>query len=435
MDGLKEDVQNFQRFQSFGPPRISNYGMSSSDEQLPGSGFGTHSNQYDCTDPGKSVWSFGLYCTIQEDLDLKSWPHFECCKKIWEKVDGRQKVDRGIFTSFADVVRNREDIATERDRGDSNYMSSSRSTISDQFHVKHQDHNVRRPVKASAARSKRPPPCLFQYDDPISEELSLSLEPISSSSSHFSSDCDGENNDGIFLSSLKISKADRDSRSVDERKKQPLLHPRMSTPTSNSNMLSKRRYPPTCHLPYEDSCLEVEDASLEPVSSSSSHFSDVDLELSDIAYLQGRISTIAYANTSPSPTTASQDCTFRSSASQRTIIAQLNVSPPQPSATKEVPIKENVAERTGSQMHHVIFPTTEFPTLTSASNPTSAKTPDSGKIPKLMEIKLDMKDKMDMDTSPLSSESKALENGLLRVAKYNETQKGIRTNESPINEI
>ncbi|CAL8087349.1 unnamed protein product [Orchesella dallaii] len=70
------------------------------------------------------------------------------------------------------------------------------------------------------------PPGLFQYDDPISEELSLSLEPISSYSSHFSSDCDGENNDGTLNGNPSlVSKRDRDS-AITERKKQPLLHPR-----------------------------------------------------------------------------------------------------------------------------------------------------------------------------------------------------------------
>ncbi|CAL8131688.1 unnamed protein product, partial [Orchesella dallaii] len=423
MEGLKEDATNFQQFKPSGSTRMA------TDEQAPGSGFGCHSNQYDYVDPAKSVWSFGLYCTIQEDLDLKSWPYFESCKKIWEKAEARPKVDRGIFTSFADVVRKREETGAGRDRGDSNCVltSSSRSTNQTKFYMKHQENSLRRTVKANTSRSKRVPPCLFQYDDPISEELSLSLEPISSSSSHFSSDCDGENNDSAHNRNPSlVSKRDRDS-AITERKKQPLLHPRMSTPASNSSVLSKRRYPPTCLFPYEDSF--VEECSLEPVSSSSSHFSDVDLELSEIAYLQSRISSIAYANTPPS---ATQECTIRrGNTSQRNFSVQQNPTSPQPPLAQEKVVEVNTTPNNQPQQPHVIFPSAEFPTLASASTSTSipAKNPDSGKIPKLMEIKLDMKDKL--DASPTSPEIKVVENGLVRVptqqspgAKYDEIAKG-----------
>lgn len=91
--------------------------------------------------PSNLTWSTGLYCNGQEELNLKEWPFYENTKRIWEKAaeDYPPKTFMGTC------------------KGDCCCGGQTDKTVT----------------------------------SPISD-LSLSLEPISSSSFHSSSDCDGE---------------------------------------------------------------------------------------------------------------------------------------------------------------------------------------------------------------------------------------------------
>lgn len=121
------------------------------------------------------VWSSGLYCSIQEDLNLKRWRFFDTCKRIWEKADENSRKSSSKSVRLATSISKADDGRDHK--GDS------------------EEHIKLSSMQTSAKLPKNTVPSQnfsLVYEDPVSD-FSMSLEPISSSSFHSSSDCEGDN--------------------------------------------------------------------------------------------------------------------------------------------------------------------------------------------------------------------------------------------------
>ncbi len=125
------------------------------------------------------VWSTGLYSTLHEDLNLNEWKYFENCKRIWELGENRQKKRSKGQRGISGVVkmkqkghRRRESGGTGSGRKNTKPKKKDRGTSPADFSFE----------KVVAVGVRAP----YQFQ----EDLYMSLEPISSSSFHSSSDCD-----------------------------------------------------------------------------------------------------------------------------------------------------------------------------------------------------------------------------------------------------
>lgn len=135
------------------------------------------------------VWSTGLYSTLHEDLNLNGWKFFENCKRIWETADNRMKKHHGQKRSKGQrvVVSGLGKMKQKPRRHSGSGKNTKPSKKKDR---------ATSPASFSLVRSPSPAPQLpLAYQ---CEDLSMSLEPISSSSFHSSSDCDEDDRDTGF---------------------------------------------------------------------------------------------------------------------------------------------------------------------------------------------------------------------------------------------
>lgn len=180
----------------------------------------SHCAQQYYFNPSEHVWTSGLYCSIEEDLQLDKWSFLQSCRQVWEKFreSPRNKKESGLRKERKENVRRADQNKKEytspcRSRVDIN-VAQKDGTESESQGVTYRDvatspfcsmisddpmseHSLSLESINSASQTilyrdvaTSPSPSLV-YDDHLSDH-SLSLESISSSSFHFSSDCEGE---------------------------------------------------------------------------------------------------------------------------------------------------------------------------------------------------------------------------------------------------
>lgn len=131
-----------------------------------------------CFSTSNVVWSSGLYCNIQEDLNLTGWKFFDSCKRIWENA-GEGKCSSSTRRGENGRVKTKVvsySLQSDADCGSGTVISRTLKSSRDM---------ATSPANLGILPSAHPP-----YEDQLSDLSSLSLESISSSSFHSSTDSD-----------------------------------------------------------------------------------------------------------------------------------------------------------------------------------------------------------------------------------------------------